>query len=405
MSNSRSSALYRYISEIKDDAMTNSNEGRLGLPDMSAGGQRRPETEKKKSMEDGSPGALREGDSGLGQPSQSPEVARVLSEADEALVLGRILEPGAADAADEPVFQPIHLPPFLYSTTVLLIILCAATLFLLHVINSVIELVDKVNGYPSWMAGVWCCLILAASVLVIATAIRIILLYLRLSKSPQIRINGLEDLNNRQTIRKSMSSINVAKNELSRFVRSYRISENPDSSRLLNLGFQRDEIDSLRRQQETLMDPDCTPSAEEWLRNFQDRFLSVIDQAAERRVRSSALLVAAKTAIAPRGIVDTLIVVYSSFKLIGDLCAIYNLRMSGLSTAAILVRAFVIAYLAGRVQDAAEKISDELYKHVAGVAGAAANLLTAKTAEAAANGFLIWRLGKTTIAMVRPVRR
>ena len=388
--------------------MTNSDNERLGLPDMSANNstkREKPGTEPNAEPRDDSPGALREGDTGLGLPPQSPDSARVLSKSDEEIVLGKILEPDSGDIMDEPVFPLARLPKFLYSTTVLLVIISSALLIVLYLANGIIDLFNKIAVYPFWAACAWYSFLAIIVVVVLTTVIRLIILYLRLSRSPQIRIKDLDEFNNRQSVRKSLNTIAVARNELTRFVRAYGIGDNLDPSALIKLGFTTDEIDSLRRQRDVLLDPKRSPSAEEWIDNFQNRFLSIIDQAAERRARASALHTAAKTAVAPRGIFDTLIVLYSSFKLMGDICAIYNLRMSGLATAAVLVRAFVIAYLAGGAQDAVEKISDELYKHVAGIAGAVANFMTAKTAEAAANGFLVWRLGKTAITLARPIRR
>jgi putative membrane protein len=113
-----------------------------------------------------------------------------------------------------------------------------------------------------------------------------------------------------------------------------------------------------------------------------------------------------KTAISPNSLVDTLIAAYWSFVLLRDLCLIYNVRVGALGTVALLWRAFFTAYLAGKFHDwedhtdyTFEAIMDGLPEIGRKIAGK----LAAKAGTGLANYFMVRRLGRRAIALLKPL--
>jgi putative membrane protein len=128
------------------------------------------------------------------------------------------------------------------------------------------------------------------------------------------------------------------------------------------------------------------------------------------RVGEVARIVAFKTAVSPNGLLDASIVLFWSFKLLGDLCRIYNLAVGPLATALLLLRVVVNAYVAVRI-DAWEEYADDTLENVmenlpiSDVGKRIVGRISVKSGTGLANYLLVRRLGKHAIGLLRPVAR
>ncbi len=152
-----------------------------------------------------------------------------------------------------------------------------------------------------------------------------------------------------------------------------------------------------------------------WIEDFDRSFLGPLDAAADRQLAWRRKLVGVKTALAPAGLMDALIVLANSWLLVRDLCVIYDVRAGGWDPTWLLTNALLNAAAAGRIEDATTSLADltreiaaEAPNFVGPAVAAAAGLAFRETsrrlAEGAANAILLGRLGRIARDRLRPVR-
>ncbi len=344
----------------------------------------------------------------IGQPLQSPDSLEPLSESDRQ-ELRELFKKEETDRLREYMegksrASGLKLPSFLFSPTFILLVISLAGVFFLFVFTQLMSLFQSLQQYGPLVQyigyGAMGLLLLA----LLAAGLRIAYLYLRLSRNRQVSLPALSDLASRQELRElSEKELSRARTRLFGYIKSYPAGSKEDERELIRAGFREEEIEMLRSQKRTLLDEATSPAAEEWIHTFRSSFQEVLDQCARRRIKSLAIKGGIKSAIIPISIVDTIIILYSAFIMIGDLCRIYNLRMGALSTAVIMGRAFVHAYLAGEIEEVSEKVFDSVFdsqEFLSQLAGAVAPRLV----EGKANAFLLYRLGRSTSKLLRPVK-
>ncbi len=350
------------------------------------------------------PEGIRKGDTGLGTPVQLPGHTSFLTEAEKESIRRR--EDEEMERLVDAIMtekQSFKLPRFLFNSTSLLLVAAAASIAGLVVSNEVLTLLDKIASQPQWAQYLWYGALGIMSGAVALAGGRLAFLYARLARNPEVRFQILSELSKRGELRKVASRrLDKAKTELEKYLSEYPLKDKKGRVGLTALGFEANDLEFLAGQKEMLLNKDLAPAADEWIVRFRDGFQARLDRVASRVIRARALKVGLKTAATPSGLVDTLIVAYSSFQLIGDLCAVYNLRMGAAGTAAIMGRAFVYAYVASEIEEIFEQVSELIFQGADGLAGAAA-IVAPKVAEGKANAFLVWRLGKATAALLRPV--
>ena len=163
-------------------------------------------------------------------------------------------------------------------------------------------------------------------------------------------------------------------------------------------------------------------SSAEWLDHFADRVQAPVDGIAARRVRSYALKAGLGTAASRFSILDQVIVLSACLALLKELLSLYGLRPTALQTGLLLARSVVTAYLSGVLQDLSDhgvevakgSADDGFIQNLLGklgqgageVAGASVIArLAGRTAEAAVNAFLVYRLGSAAVRLIQPIRR
>ena len=367
---------------------------------------------------DNGPGkSLREGDDGLGIPQSHTEGARALTDEEiekhkhqqeEELrreFERKIEELGAAGTS-------FNIPAGVLRVVIWIGWSVASVLGLFLVAQGA-ALVDDIRVLPTpfnWIAGVSAS---AFATILIALILKLGVMLARLHRSPTIPLQSLAALQQRERWRQlAKQHLERAKRELQDYLKGYEPGGDT-RKRLRVFGVSEDQYAKLVEARKFLLG-DAPLSPDEWLKEFSLRFQSILDAAAERRVKSYAMKVGVTTAATPVAVIDQLIVLYSCVALTKELMTIYGLRPAFGQTATLLARSIVTTYLSGLAQELSEGGVDTVFDTFTQfqgelatgplVQGITAKIGIAKVAEGTFNYTLIRRLGKRTISLLQPVR-
>lgn len=281
-------------------------------------------------------------------------------------------------------------------------------LFLFNQICTAIIAIQSLNG-PMWYVG-WGVFSLLCTVVIYAMT-RFLWLMLTLKKNQQLRLQGLEELENRTRLR---WLINAKRHEafehLSTYLNDYPTRSTKERDRLKRVGISGEALYQLATQRDLLLQRDRWADADAWLTGFREQFQQRLDVLAQARIRYWSKRAAFATAVSPNSLADTGLTMYFSFAMISDLCTIYNLRAGNLGTMVILSRVFLNSYAAGQINEfegvASDQIQQLVEPHIPTsevLLGKIFSKVGAKASAGAINYLLISRLGKYTLRLLRPV--
>jgi uncharacterized membrane protein YcjF (UPF0283 family) len=288
-------------------------------------------------------------------------------------------------------------------------ILLAATLAL-FVLAQASLLISQVGSLPTalqYLGYSGAVLLLGTFVL---AAVRLVMLYLRLRRSPAFRTDTLYQLAAREQIRAGYTrrAFKYVFDGLRPILTDYPLGE-AAVKKLRVYGADDALIESLRAAKEALAA--VRESDELWVEGFRTRFLPVLDAIAARRIRSAAFTAGKLTALSPRGTMDAVVVATLAVGLVGDLCAIYSLRANRVDTVRILALVLMTAGVAGQADDLAQSAAGQLFETlhtdtswITAVLGKIAAPVTGGIADGVVNGALMYRLGRLTVRALRPLR-
>ena len=118
------------------------------------------------------------------------------------------------------------------------------------------------------------------------------------------------------------------------------------------------------------------------------------------------------TAMSPRGAIDTLIVLSAAYKVVSDLCGIYNLRAGRWETSLILLHVIANLAAASQLDETTDSAGEGFADWLAGSAGFGSAIgvgtvrqLAGPFMDGVLNAYLLWRLGSRTQDYLRPVRK
>lgn len=359
--------------------------------------------------------ARREGDSGLGVPEFAPEASRPLSEAEQAEHRRAIDEELRAKAetmlteleADEGWRLPAPIRRFCSSALIVL-----AAVLGLFLVTQVVQFFAEIEALPKpaqWLAMGGLALFGGILLLVL---IRLLWGVIRLQCAPRIHLKSITALAERRKLQFVAAEKQAeARKQLSNYLRTYPVDRRA-RMKLTAMGLAEPDWKELIASRERLLDASHTLADADWLESFGRSFQRVLDELARRRVKQYAKRTGIGTAASPVAIVDQFVVLYSCTAMVRDLFVVYHLRPAFGQTALILARSVVLTYLSGMIEEAAETVVDATADSLGDFMGEGASVLTgtlgravgAKTAEAALNGLLIWRLGKRVISQLQPTR-
>ena len=301
----------------------------------------------------------------------------------------------------------IPIPQLFFSQTFILFAITLGCVFALLIAVQILAFIELIARNPVWVQAPLCVLIFVIIGMILYASFRIVRFYRQMSLSPRISLSGLKRLSEIKNIRNELQNhqVSEAKEQLSQYVADYPIEDTPfHRNEFAQLNFSEGEFTSLFEQKKRLLDKDCQPSDSEWIDDFSAKFLFILDKCADKKIRYYMWRVGMKTAIVPNALIDTLVVLYCSLAMLGDLCKIYNLKMDKLSTAVVLGRIFIYGYIAGEAEEATESLVEELTTRLSqGLGQKTVNAIAPKAIEGAANAFLVRRLGKTAKKLLQPV--
>lgn len=261
-----------------------------------------------------------------------------------------------------------------------------------------VETLSPFLRYPAYVAA---CLLLAGFGL---AAGKLIVLFVRLRKSPAFQTDALLELARRQRIRAEFTqrAVQHVFESVQGLLREYPLDDR-SLTRLKVLGADDEQIARLKRCRSKLVPVRHSPT--QWIEEYRTGFLGVLDEIAGNRIWRATLLSGQLTAISPQGTIDALITSSLALELVGDLCRLYNLRFNRLDTVRILGTVMLSAEIASQADDWCDDVAESLTEDLpmAGLEDILGSLLS-KLGNGAVNARLVRRIGWRTVRALRPVK-
>ena len=310
--------------------------------------------------------------------------------------------------------------------TLVLVAVILGSLICLYLYFQIIAFVNMIAAYPSWL--LWP-LVGILAILLAVTLISIVKLYLRmrgLRVVKQGRTSDVEALLKHKTLIETGTAYqkaNEKKDEIYEMLLDY-IKEYPE-----NIPEMKQEIPEWHDKKNDTNDKKTNAkeieelrnklargahahahyhNKEAWLNDYKE-FQKKIDQLAEKRLGECARWVGFKTAISPYAVMDMLITVYWSFRLIEDLCTIYNVRLGKVGLLVLFCQVVGAIFLVGKI-DEAEKYTEAAFEDliVKFLDNDTLKWVLGKVAAKAVSGFvnyyIIKRIGKYAMSELKPLR-
>jgi len=283
------------------------------------------------------------------------------------------------------------------------------TASLLQTLAAVQETWIRWTGYGGLILFAFC---------VLYSVVRFLVVYFRMRENNQLRVKGIKELSNRSRLRwLAARKLAEARGQIETYLRTYPIETEKDRRGLAKLGLTDEAVAQLKVVRLELLDADKFASTEQWFARFRDGFQSIIDEAADKRVRYWASRIWVVTAVAPNAVIDSGATLFYTFSMLTDLCQLYNLRAGRTGTAVLMGRTFFNAYLAGQGTEW-EKLAEDQYDQLfheamnavgvgmsANVVGKIVGKVGAKVTTGYLNRVLLIRLGRYASRLLRPVTR
>ncbi len=284
--------------------------------------------------------------------------------------------------------------------TLIAMIVFVGAMLVLFVLNQSLAFLDHLAQSPAWAQWVGLSALIGALGAIIGSLWSLAKRYLHLKQTPALWLN-------RQQLRElAHTGTTEAKHRLETFLREFPIDRDPPQ-KWKRLGFTTESLQSLADARAELLNP-CHGHTRKWLDELNDCFLTRLDSVAQQRVTHYAKRVGIKTALSPKGFLDSTIVIVNSYLLLTDLCDLYNVRAGRMGTLRLLTRIGFNTVIAGNLDQPAEMLEQELRDSVqdwtATFAAQVLGKVVAKAAEGGTNALLIYRLGKAAMGELRPLR-
>ena len=217
------------------------------------------------------------------------------------------------------VIPEMRLPRFLLTGGFLLGIVAILSLAGLFVFAQTISILAQITVLPPVSRWISYLLLVALLAGVVFGAARLLIAYFRLRRTRKITLRGIDDLNQRAEFRKlaaeeSKQAIELVREYLDDFPKKLR----DFVSDLKKKGFSTEQAEKLFASRDDLLDLARNIPSKRWLLRFRQDFQSVVDEAADACIKRHARGVGLKVAALPLALVETAVVLYSAFKMIGD---------------------------------------------------------------------------------------
>lgn len=318
--------------------------------------------------------------------------------------------PAERPSADDLVAGPSFLAPVFDVVRVVAVL--AALLGLAFGIAQGLFLFNQIALLPDWLRVPAYALLAVLTLVTVYFAGKLAWSYARLRSSPRLHLQLYDDLKRREVARADVDARQYAEARqlLTRFLREYPLGPSA-AHKLRRLGLRAGDVDTLFSLQHVLSDPTVPVEDGAWLRRFDTEFLGPLDALADRLAARQARQVFLLTASSPRGSLDTVMILVASYRLVGDLCTVYNVRAGTWETWMILGSVLVNLVAASQLDDVADTLGDQAagaLDHATGlgsaVAAGVAGQVLGKVADGGANWLLFRRLSLRVRQYLRPIR-
>lgn len=160
--------------------------------------------------------------------------------------------------------------------------------------------------------------------------------------------------------RLSSDMLGAAQKQLQTYLQTYDLSlDSPLYRQFRTLGFGPESLKRLDECRQRLLRESRPISSNEWIDEFRRDWLAALDATARVRISRYAKFVALKTAISPYAILDFLVVLYNNFRMLQDLCLLYQVRTGFAGTVYLLGLCIFQAFMAGAVNEALDAIGED----------------------------------------------
>lgn len=246
---------------------------------------------------------------------------------------------------------------------------------------------------------------------VVVVCLALLRSWFRLRALRQVDLGALEDLRSRaQTRQDGVEHFQQARARLEDYLQRFPLDVD-GRARLAAAGIQPHEMETLAAGRDLLAGR--ATDSRSWLGDFREHFQNGLDAAALRRVNAWSVKAAGCVIASPLPLLDAVLVLGISFKMLKDLSSMYNVRTGRSGSLVLLNRAIAAAFLAGVAEDATEVAGGLAAEEMAGMVGEGAlasagakvaGVVAPKLGEGALNALFIRRLGKAAIRLLQPLR-
>lgn len=310
------------------------------------------------------------------------------------------------EASELPEDVKSSLPSSIFGPTAALGILALLSAILIFLYYHVLGIIGDLAALPAVFRDIGYAALAVLVTVIVAFGLRLVYLWSRLRRTPAVRLGGLRKLSEHRSLRKmAVREKSAAQKTLLDYLKQYPEEGSTHEKLLARLGMDEDEIHRLRKTRHRLLDPTIGRSPGDWLEEFHRNFGGILDKLAIQSVKRRAFLVGVKTAAAPNPVVDMLVATYGAFVITGDVCRIYNLRAGAVGTLVIMAHAFANIFFAGQLEDAMDTAADAIFDETTSLTALIFGKVSSRVAEGAANGILLYRLGRSVITLVQPIRQ
>lgn len=236
--------------------------------------------------------------------------------------------------------------------------------------------------------------------------VKMLWLCVRLRHSPQIDIKALRELEERRDMRQA--SLKNNREAVARLA-DYLKKDFDGQTRVLRaLEVPTQLSKELERTRQKLIAEAEAPmgSSRDWIDDFRTQFQNRLDEVALKRIRRYSIHAGIMTGISPFTLIDRLISFSTSLAMLKELLELFALRPSWDKNLVLMGKVIINTYLAGIL----DEVTEDGVRGLADVAGLAtenipsfAMRLSGKVAETTAQGYMVYRLGRTALKLLHPV--
>ncbi len=289
--------------------------------------------------------------------------------------------------------------------------LAVLALFGVFVFSQAISALALAASLPEWQRYLLLVPLALCGLLLLFVLASLAYSWFRLRTIRQIDLSALTELKNRAATRRDgVEHLQAARQALEKYLQEYPLLGR-GGEKLGKVGFDDELLDKLVKNRDYLLGKESDSQA--WLGDFSFLFQKEIDAKAMSRINSWALRAAGCVIASPLPLLDAILILSISLRMIKELCVMYNVRTGSAASFLLFTRAIRNAFIAGLADEAGQAAGEAIGEEMSGMLGEGAlgtvsasfaRVAMPKLGEGALNGLFMRRLGKATMRLLQPVR-